>query len=434
MMRAMQNGPTYPAPASVRDDVRTISMIGLVHGTSHFFHLLLPPMFPWFVREYALTYTQLGFVVATFFVISGIGQALSGFLVDRVGARPVLFAALGCFAVAALTAAFANGYMGLLLASGLAGLGNSPFHPIDFSILNRRVSPERLGHAYSMHGLSGNLGWALSPLVSGGLLATTGSLRLTYLLMALWPVLVIAAAVRWRDALDDGVMSQKADAPKTAAQSSEDKPHRHAEVLSLPLRGLLTQPAIWWCFAFLFWSTCAMSAVQGFASSALRAMYGLALEQAAWVVPGYMTCGAIGMLLGGVLMSRARRAEWLIAASLCGAALLLLWVSLGGIDGVSALMWASVAGLGTGLAGPSRDMLIKQATPPGATGRVYGLVYSGLDVGFAVSAPVFGRLMDGGVASAVFAGAAMALCLAVVSSSLVARSSRRAPQPSWVSP
>ena len=148
-----------PAAAALRhQDVRTIGLVGLAHGTSHFFHMLLPPLFPLFVRDFGVGYAQLGLVVTLFFVISGIGQALAGFLVDRVGARPVLFAALACFAAAALAGASAQGLEGLMLAAALAGLGNSPFHPVDFTILNKRVSPPRLGHAFSVHGISGNLG------------------------------------------------------------------------------------------------------------------------------------------------------------------------------------------------------------------------------------------------------------------------------------
>ena len=154
--------------ASLRDDARTIGLIGLAHGTSHFFHMLLPPLFPLFIRDFGLSYAELGLLVSTFFVVSGIGQALAGFLVDRVGARPVLFAALSCFVLAALAAATAQGYAGLMAAAALAGVGNSPFHPVDFTILNKRVSQPRLGHAFSVHGISGNLGWAVAPVFMTG--------------------------------------------------------------------------------------------------------------------------------------------------------------------------------------------------------------------------------------------------------------------------
>ena len=128
-----------------RTDFTVIGLIGLAHGTSHFFHLLLPPLFPAFIREFGLSYSELGLLVTLFFAISGIGQAGSGFLVDRVGARPVLLTALACFVAAGVAAAGAQGLSGLMLAAALAGLGNSPFHPADFTILNQRVSPARLG-------------------------------------------------------------------------------------------------------------------------------------------------------------------------------------------------------------------------------------------------------------------------------------------------
>ena len=177
----MSSAPSLSAPtpviASGRSDATVIALIGLAHGTSHFFHMLLPPLFPTFIREFGLNYSQLGLLVTVFFVISGIGQALAGFLVDRIGARPVLFAALGCFVVAALAAAGAQGYGGLMLAAGLAGLGNAPFHPADFTILNKRVSPPRLGHAFSVHGITGNLGWAAAPIFMIGISQATGSWR-----------------------------------------------------------------------------------------------------------------------------------------------------------------------------------------------------------------------------------------------------------------
>src|SRR5512139_1169655 len=115
------------ASVSLTQDAKTIGLIGLAHGTSHFFHMLLAPLFPLFIRDFGFSYSELGLLVSTFFVISGVGQAMAGFLVDRVGARPVLFAALSSFVLAAFAVAMAHSYAGLMLAASLAGLGNSPF-------------------------------------------------------------------------------------------------------------------------------------------------------------------------------------------------------------------------------------------------------------------------------------------------------------------
>ncbi len=148
-----------------------IGLVGLAHGTSHFSHLLLAPLFPIFIRDFGLSYSDVGLLMTLFFAISGTGQALSGLVVDQLGARPVLFAAIGCFLLASLVASQATGYSGLLLVAAIAGLGNAPFHPADFTILNQRVSAPRLGHAFSAHGLSGNLSWALAPAFLVGITA-----------------------------------------------------------------------------------------------------------------------------------------------------------------------------------------------------------------------------------------------------------------------
>ena len=205
--------PGAPSAVPLRQDARTIALIGLAHGSSHFFHMLLPPLFPWLIGEFGYSYSELGLLVSVFFVVSGVGQALSGFLVDRVGARPVLFFALASFATAGLVAGTAQGYAGLLVAAALAGLGNAPFHPVDFTILNKRVSPQRLGHGFSVHGISGNLGWATAPVFMAGIASATGSWRAACLCGALLALLVLAVMVWNRVALDDRQGAWCAQAP-----------------------------------------------------------------------------------------------------------------------------------------------------------------------------------------------------------------------------
>ena len=128
-----------------------MSVIGFAHGTSHFFHLVIPSLFPWLMPEFGLTFTRAGTLTACFFVISGVGQALAGFIVDRYGAQKTLSAGLGLFALASVAISVAHGYPSLVAASLLAGAGNAVFHPADFTVLNHRVSPARLGHAFSAH-------------------------------------------------------------------------------------------------------------------------------------------------------------------------------------------------------------------------------------------------------------------------------------------
>ncbi len=407
---------TYPTSLPGQD-ARTIGMIGLAHGTSHFHHMLLPPLFPVFIRDFGLSYAQLGLLVSVFFAVSGIGQALAGFLVDRKGARPVLFAALTCFVGASLAAASAHSYAGLMLASILAGLGNAPFHPVDFTILNRRVSPARLGHAFSVHGISGNLGWALAPVVLIGLSSALGHWRLAYLCTAAMGLTVLTILVWQREAVNDHHAPHALNTP-----AGQPAAHPFA---------FLALPAVWLSFSFFFWTTSALSAIQSFASPALQQLYGLPGAATAFVVTGYMLCGAVGMVIGGFMVARVERLERTIGWAMALAAGLLLLASLQVLPAWVAAGSVALAGFGTGLAGPSRDMLIKRAAPPGATGRVYGTVYSGLDLGFAVSAPVFGWLMDHHVPAGIFAGAAACLALGIASATLVGQlvAARRAHPP-----
>ncbi len=403
----LASAPTSAA-AERHQDAATIGLIGLAHGTSHFHHLLLAPLFPVFMREFGLSFAEMGLLVSVFFTISGLGQAVAGFVVDRIGARPVLMAALACFVAASLAAASAQGYGGLMLAAALAGVGNAPFHPADFTILNKRVHMARPGHAFSVHGISGNLGWALAPVFLIGLQNLTGSWRLAYVGAALLGLTVLALLHVRRDAIDDHHV------PHARATPAAGVPTEH------PM-AFLKLPSVWLCFSFFFWTTAALSAIQSFASPALHQLYGLPLALTAFVVTGYMVFGAIGMVVGGFLVGRVERLERLIGPAMVLAAGLMLLGGLGWLPGMASAASVALAGLGTGLAGPSRDMLIKRAAPPGATGRVYGTVYSGLDLGFALAAPIFGAIMDHGAPAGVFHGAALTLMLGVASAWVVGR-------------
>jgi len=406
--------PAAP-PAS---DVKTIGLIGLAHGTSHFHHMLLPPLFPVFIRDFGLSYAELGLLMTLFFTISGIGQALAGFVVDRFGARPVLFGALGCFVAACVAAGTAQGYHGLMLASALAGLGNAPFHPVDFTILNQRVSAARLGHAFSVHGITGNLGWAAAPVFLIGLHELTGQWRVGYLVAALIGLGVLATLYWGREALDDR-HAERHMAHAQASASAQASPHAMPSKAQEHPLAFLALPSVWLCFSFFFFTTSALSAIQSFASPALHALYKLPLSTTAFVVTGYMLCGAVGMVIGGFVVNRVARLERTIGAAMALSATLLVLVGLGVLPGMAAAVATALAGFGTGLAGPSRDMLIKRAAPPGATGRVYGTVYSGLDLGFAVSAPLFGAMVDHGLHALVFFGAAAAMALGIASATVV---------------
>ena len=379
---SLSRAATAPAPTTpqvpLRADAAVIGLVGLAHASSHFAHLLLPPLFPVFAREFGLSFSHLGFLMTVFFIISGTGQALAGFLVDKVGARPVLFASFVCFICACLAGYAAQGYWGLLLVALFAGLGNAPFHPVDFSILNQRVSTHRLGYAFSAHGLSGNLGWALTPVFLLFFTAWQGW-RSGYLAAAILYACILAVLVLHRGHLKTEVVRRAHDAPQGS------------DVAFLRL------PVVWWCFAFFLLSTMTLAVVQAFASPIMQAMHGVSFEAATTMITAYMLCGAAGMFAGGFVAARMPAAsDRVVAWSMGIGAVLIVVAGTGWLGGFGSMAVLAATGFAVGIGGPSRDMMIKKATPKGATGRVYGTVYSGLDMGFALAPLIYGFFMDRG--------------------------------------
>lgn len=379
----------------LRQDAQVIGLVGLAHAASHFGHLLLPPLFPVFMTEFGLSFSQLGALMSVFFVVSGLGQASSGFVVDKLGARPLLFAAIGLFVLASVLASMVTGYSGLLFVAALAGLANATFHPVDFTILNQRVSAPRLGHAFSTHGLTGNLGWAVAPVFFATVTALS-HWRMAYLAAAGLYLAVLALLFISRDKLSTQVVVRAPDAPVEHSMA------------------FMKLPVVWWCFAFFMLSTMTLAVVQSFSVSILKAMYGIGFEAASLTLTAYMLCGALGMFVGGFVAARSRHSDRVVAVCMTIAALLLALCASGWLGSGLTMTVLAATGFAVGIGGPSRDMMIKKATPKGATGRVYGLVYSGLDTGFAISPLIFGAFMDRGWYAATLLGAALVLLLSVV--------------------
>jgi MFS family permease len=396
--------PVHAKP--LREDAAVIALVGLAHASSHFTHLLLAPLFPIFMKEFGLSFAQMGLLATVFFVISGTGQAMSGFLVDRVGARPVLFASMGCFMLAALAGAMAHSYAGLMLVAVFAGLGNAPFHPVDFSILNQRVSPTRLGYAYSVHGLSGNLGWALAPLFLM-LFGALGNWRTAYLAAAVLYACIALVLFVYRDRLRTEVVRH---APGAAGGTD---------------LGFLRLPVVWWCFSFFLLSTMTLAVVQNFAASILQAVHRVSFEAATATLTAYMLSGALGMLVGGFVAAHMpQRSDRVVALCMLAGAALMGLTATGWLGAMGSMVVLAATGFAVGVGGPSRDMMIKRATPKGATGRVYGTVYSGLDIGFALSPALFGVLMDRGWYASTLLAAAITLLLSVAAALGVGRRTR----------
>jgi FSR family fosmidomycin resistance protein-like MFS transporter len=366
---------------SLRQDAGVIGLVGLAHMISHYSQLLLAPLFPWLKDAFNASYTELGFLMTLFFVVSCAVQAASGFVVDRYGPRPILFAGLTLLGVAAFGFAISPSYWAMALFSIVAGVGNGVFHPVDYTLLNRKVSSPRLGHAYSFHGITGSLGWALAPAMLVPL-AIAFSWRVA--LMGAGTLAFAVLAVLWfhRERLALPISPPPAagtPAPATHVEGSFD---------------FLRIPAVWMCFGFFFFYAVVLSVIQAFAPEAARLLHGVPVALAAMCLSVYMVCSAGGMVLGGFLAADPARCERVVGVGFGLAALIALVIALGSVPALAVPALFGAMGFASGIAGPSRDLLVKRSAPDNATGRVYGVVYSGLDIGQAVAPLVFGSLMD----------------------------------------
>jgi len=302
----------------------------------------------------------------------------------------------------------------LLAFAALAGAGNAPLHPVDYSILNARVTPTRLGHAYAVHGIAGSLGWAAAPIVMVGV-AEWLDWRVAYACAALLAVLVWLLVWRFREPLSG--VHRKA-APRGDGGAAE-----HA-------LAFLRLPAVWLSFVFFFTSAVAFGGVQSFGPQAAGTLHAMTVPQIALCLTAFMLASAGGMLAGGFLVRDPARSARVFALGQAGAALVALAIGFSPAPAWSVPLLFALMGFGGGIAAPSRDLIIKQATPPGATGRVYGTVYSGLDVGLALAPAVFGLMMDAQRPALVWLGIAVFQALLVASALNLDRltSRRRAPQ------
>ena len=139
------------ARSAFSDNFKVIGLVSTGHFVSHFYMLLIPPLFPLLRTEFGVGYTELGLAIAAFSLITGLTQAPIGFLVDRIGARKILIAGLALESLAFICIGLWPSYWMLVAMMALAGLANAVYHPADYAILNASVAHQRMGKAFSIH-------------------------------------------------------------------------------------------------------------------------------------------------------------------------------------------------------------------------------------------------------------------------------------------
>jgi len=371
--------------APLNRDVRVISLIGVAHGVSHYYQLAFATMLLIVRQEAGLSFTDVGLLMGIFYGVSGVSQTAAGFAVDRFGARPILAGGLAVIGCALALISVAHSFAGFAAIAVIGGLGNAVFHPADFALLNASVNHGRLGRAYSIHGVGGSLGWAAAPVMFflDSMFGWVGAA-----LIGALPGLILSALVLiHRTELVDHRVKVRAAVVQHG---------------TTPMLTLFLQPAILLCLVYFALLAATTVGIQQFAVPAWTSMFGVSENYAALCLIVFIVGSAGGVLVGGIFADRVRRHDRIAKLGLLAAGALTVPIAAQAVTPALLLSLLALAGAAGGITNPSRDMIVRNATPPGASGKVFGFVYSGLDVGSFLAPPVFGFLMSSGVPSIIF--------------------------------
>ncbi len=377
-----------------------LGLVGAGHFYSHFCVLALPPLFPLLKSDLGVSYAALGAVVAAFSAATGVGQVPVGFLVDRFGGRPVLILGVALIGASLSLAGLTTSYWQLVALFAVAGLGNSVFHPADYAILYARIDDGFIGRAVSLHTFSGYLGWAAAPPV---MLALTA--------LADWRAAVsiagiagicIALVMIWQG-------GRLAATGEGDAEAADHQPASLAQGL-----GLMRSRPMVMMFLFFLLTGLAGAGIMSFSVVALIELYGADLVTANGALTGHLIAGAVGVLLGGWIADRTGRHNLVTSTAMLVTAALVAVLGLGWSGTVLMVGAMTLSGLAYGINSPSRDMLVRAATPPGSTGVAFGFTATGLSVGSSIGPVVFGWVMDAGEPALLFLSAAGIILLSVI--------------------
>jgi MFS transporter, FSR family, fosmidomycin resistance protein len=388
--------PTTIAAAARSSDARVVALVGAAHFVSHIYIMVLPPLFPFVRADFGVTYTELGVAIALFNILTGFLQTPAGFLVDRLSARAVLISGLLLGAASVAGAALVSSFYLFVAMFALCGIANATYHPADYALLSGRVSPPRMSQAYSIHIFAGFAGTAAAP-ATLLLLAESVGWRGAFFAAAALGVLVAAAVLAF-----GGVMAGR-DPARVKEKETGEK--------GVDSRILLTAPIL---LSLCFYMLLAMiGGLQIYGIVALEALRGISLTLATTAMTSYLVMSAFAVLVGGFISSRTDRHDVVAMTGLALTALTLVPVAFFDLGAAALIALMGLSGFFNGVLQPSRDMIVRAVTPPGAFGRVFGFVTTGFNIGGVIAPPVFGYLMDNGEPRLVILGVALCALISI---------------------
>ena len=355
------------------DQLRTLGLISVAHWVSHFHIFALPMLFPFLKQQLHVGYVELGFALTVFAVSSGLTQAPIGYLGDHLGARKILLMGL-CLGGGALIALGLHlSYSWLVVSAALLGLANSVYHPANYAILSAHMNEARMGRAFSIHTFAGFLGGAVAPAVMAGLLATTGGNGALIAAGAVGPLVALLILVV-------GIPDVRAAGKETGGTEA-------------PKQNVLT-PALFALTIFFLLLSLSNAGISNFGVVALMSGYGATFSGANMALTAYLGASAVGVLAGGFLADHTERHGQVAAACFAINAAILLVVAAVSLPQLTLTGAMGLAGFLSGVIAPSRDMMVRNAAPPGAAGRAFGIVSTGFNIGGIISPLLFGWIMD----------------------------------------
>ncbi|MBV8703698.1 MAG: MFS transporter [Acetobacteraceae bacterium] len=354
-------------------------LIGNGHFLSHFYMLCLPPMFLAWQRSFGVSFAALGASIALMSGTTALLQTPVGFLVDRHGARPFLVGGTLLMSLSIAAMGLASSFWQILGLAVLSGVGNSVIHPADYAIISGSADKERMGRSFALHTFSGNLGFSAGPPVIAALMLAMGW-RAALTLVGLLGVPVVAAIL-----LQSGILRDQA----------RHAPSAHGTAASG--RALLLSRTMVMFFLFFALGAMGGAGVQSWLVTVLKATHGLSLQIASVALTAYMLGSTSGVLVGGWFADSHKEhvGPFAVVLTALSAALILVvnWLGLPGLA-VAGVMF--LAGLALGASRTPRDIMVKDAAPPGQIGKVFGFVSAGLPLGSALTPAPCGFLIDRG--------------------------------------
>src|SRR3954449_2156434 len=394
-----------PRHAKADSALRTLTAVSLAHWLSHFHIFTLPLLFPFLKEQLGVGYIELGFALTVFGLVSGLTQAPTGYLADHFGARKVLLIGLCLGGFALVLLGLHLSYTSLLVCAALLGLANSVYHPADYAILSAHMDEARMGRAFSIHTFAGFLGGAVAPAIMAALVASVGGLGALIVAGAVGPV--VALALMLAGIPDASSADRKQDGAATSKQS------------------VITPAIIMLTFFFMLLGL-SNAGISNFGVVALMSGYGVTFSAANIALTAFLGASAAGVLAGGYLADRTKRHGQVAAACFAINAVIMLVIATTSLPSAVLTAAMGIAGFLGGVIAPSRDMLVRNAAPPGAAGRAFGIVSTGFNFSGILSPLLFGCIMDQNMPHWVFGASVVFMVLTVLLALVTDRKPQRA--------